>query len=130
MPKNYIPSPDCLTSIYNNPCFCGRWVVVEKAPISQIKIDKALFSFQNEVNLNDVDRICKEFLIGAWYPIMFNPEYFLLDEQHRLAAAKRMELKYIDVVDCGDEAQDVKPTKKIKASQIVREYLLWNEKKH
>lgn len=119
MPKNYIPSPDYLTSMYNNPCFHGRWVVVEKVLISQIRIDKTLFSFQNEVNLNDVDWICKEFHVGAWYPIMINSDYFLLDGQHRLAAAQKMKLKYIDVViDNGDVEQEIKMTRKSKPIKV------------
>lgn len=109
MPKNYIPSPDYLTSMYSNSCFQGRWKVVEKVPVSQIKINKALFSFQNEIGSTAVEWICKEFHVGAWYPIMVNSEYFLLDGQHRLAAAKKMKLKYIDIViDSGDIEQDVK----------------------
>ncbi len=119
MPKNYIPSPDYLTDMYSNPCYQGRWVVVKKVPISQIKIDKNLFSFQNEVDLNDVDWICKEFHIGAWDPIMVNSNYFLLDGQHRLAAAKKMKLKYIDIViDNGDIEQEVKMTRKSKRIKV------------
>jgi hypothetical protein len=115
MPKNYIPSPDYLTNMYSNPCYNGRWKVVEKVLISQIKIDKSLFSFQNEVSSTAVDWICKEFHVGAWYPIMVNSEYYLLDGQHRLAAAKKMKLKYIDVViDYGDKMQEIKPTRKSK----------------
>jgi len=98
MAKNYIPSPDYLTSMYSNPQFDGRWIVVRKVPINKIQIDYSLFSFQNEINQRDVDWICKDFLIEAWYPIMVTPKSFLLDGQHRLAAAKKMGLKYIDVV--------------------------------
>jgi hypothetical protein len=103
MAKNYIPSPDYLTSMYSNPQFGGRWVVVRKIPINKIKIDKSLFSFQNEVSLRQVEGMVKEFTEGGWYPVMVNSDYFLLDGQHRLATAKKMKLKYIDVVvDNGD----------------------------
>ena len=104
MKKTYIASPDYLTSMYSNPQFQGRWVVVTKVPIENIKIDKSLFSFQNEVNWNDVEYMSKNFEQGAWFPVMVNPDFFLLDGQHRLAAAKRMKLKYIDVViDNGEQ---------------------------
>jgi ParB-like chromosome segregation protein Spo0J len=36
--------------------------------------------------------------IYCWIPITVNKELYLLDGQHRLEAAKRMKLKYIDVV--------------------------------
>lgn len=119
MPKNYIPSPDYLTSMYTNPSFYGRWLVVEKVPVSKIKIDKSLFSFRNEVSSTNVEWICKEFHIGAWYPIMVNSEFFLLDGQHRLTAAKKMKLKYIDVVvDYGEDEQEIKPIRKSKQIKL------------
>jgi ParB-like nuclease domain len=98
MKKSYIPSPDYLTSIYSNPQLHGRWVVVTKIPIKKIKVDQSLFSFQNEVNWNAVEYITENFELGAWFPIFVNPDFFLLDGQHRLAAAQKMKLKYIDVV--------------------------------
>lgn len=104
MKKAYIPSPDFLTTMYANPEFNGRWVVMSKIPIDKIKADKALFSHQNEVNWADVESITKNFEIGAWFPIMVNPDFFLLDGQHRLAAAQKMKLKYLDVVvDNGEQ---------------------------
>lgn len=104
MKKAYIPSPDYLTSMYVKPEFNGRWVVVPKIPIDKIKVDKALFSHQNEINWADVNSITEDFEIGAWFPIMVNPNLFLLDGQHRLAAAQKMKLKYLDVVvDSGEQ---------------------------
>jgi hypothetical protein len=41
-------------------------------PIRKIKIDKALFAFQNEVDDKAVDYIVKNFYRGAWYPMMVN----------------------------------------------------------
>ena len=98
MKKTYIPSPGYLTSMYSNPQFHGRWVVVTKTPIEKIRIDKSLFSFQNGVNWNAVEYMTENFELGAWFPIFVNPDFFLLDGQHRLATAKKMKLKYIDVV--------------------------------
>ncbi|HAX71009.1 MAG TPA: ParB/RepB/Spo0J family partition protein [Anaerolineales bacterium] len=104
MKKTYIPSPEYLTSMYAKPEFKGRWVVMSKIPIDKIKVDKTLFSHQNEVNWADVKSITENFEIGAWFPIMVNPNLFLLDGQHRLAAAKKMKLKYLDVVvDNGEQ---------------------------
>jgi hypothetical protein len=94
----YIPSPDYLIFMYSSSEFNGRWVVQTKIPIEKIKIDKALFSFQNDVDMGAVEYLCENFEIGAWYPVMVNTEYFLLDGQHRLAAAQKMGLQYIDIV--------------------------------
>ena len=94
----YIPSPDYLTSMYSKPEFNGRWVVQTKIPIEKLKIDKSLFSFQNDVDMDEVEYMCKNFEISAWYPVMVNPGFFLLDGQHRLVAAQKMNLQYIDVV--------------------------------
>ena len=69
-----------------------------KTPIEKIKVDKTLFSFQNEVNWTEVEYISKNFEIGAWFPIMVNQDFLLLDGQHRLAAAQNMKLKFLDVV--------------------------------
>lgn len=75
-----------------------------KTPIEKIKVDKTLFSFQNEVNWTEVEYISKNFEIGAWFPIMVNRDFFLLDGQHRLAAAQNMKLKFLDVViDNGEQ---------------------------
>ena len=122
MENTYIPSPNHLISMYSNPQFNGRWVVVKKVPISKIKIDKTLFSYQNEVNWNDVNYICTNFEVGGWFPIMVNSDYFLLDGQHRLAAAQKMNLKYLDVVidDGDDEPKDATITKRSKKFTLVR----------
>jgi hypothetical protein len=84
--------------MYSKPEFNGRWVVQTKIPIEKLKIDKSLFSFQNDVDMDEVEYMCKNFEISAWYPVMVNPDFFLLDGQHRLAAAQKMDLQYIDVV--------------------------------
>ena len=104
MKKTYIPSPEYLISMYDKPEFNGRWIVMTKIPIEKIKIDRSLFSFQNEVNWTEVEYISKNFEIGAWFPIMVNRDFFLLDGQHRLAAAQNMKLKFLDVViDNGEQ---------------------------
>lgn len=77
---------------------------MSKIPIEKIKIDKSLFSFQNEVNWSEVEYISRSFEVNAWFPVMVNPDFFLLDGQHRLAAAKKMKLRYLDVViDNGEQ---------------------------
>jgi hypothetical protein len=96
--------------MYAKPEFNGRWVVIPKIPLVKIRIDKALFSFQNEMNWDDVEYMSRNFELGAWFPIMVNPDFFLLDGQHRLAAARKMKLNYIDVViDNGDRPTKKKP---------------------
>jgi hypothetical protein len=109
MKKTYIPSPEYLTSMYSKPEFKGRWIVVLKVPIEKIKVDKSLFSFQNEVNWTEVEYISSNFEIGAWFPVIVNQDFFLLDGQHRLASAQIMKLRHVDVViDTGEETASQK----------------------
>jgi hypothetical protein len=71
---------------------------VERVPLSKIKIDKSLFAWQNNVDPSKVNFIIKNFDIDFWMPVTVNPDYYLLDGQHRLKVARKMGLKYIDVV--------------------------------
>lgn len=95
--KNYIPA-ELWKGTYTNSTICQSFTFVEKVPLSKIKIDKSLFSWQNEVSPSHVDFIVENFDIDFWMPILINSEYFLLDGQHRLQVAKKLGLKYIDVV--------------------------------
>lgn len=92
--KEYIPV-ELWKDTFNKP---PSLIFVERVPLSKIKIDKRLFAHQNEVDPSQVDFIAKHFDIDFWMPIMVSPEYYLLDGQHRLQVAKRLGLKFIDVV--------------------------------
>ena len=77
----------------------SKWgTILHKFEISKISIDKSRFSFCNEVVPSEVDNIAYYFHKDAWEPITLDDEYYLKDGQHRLAAAKKMGLKYIDAV--------------------------------
>lgn len=95
--KTYIPV-ELWKSTYTDPAIAETFTFVEKVPLSKIRIDKKLLSWQNEVSPSFVDFIVENFDIDFWMPILVNPDYFLLDGQHRLQAARIMGLKYIDVV--------------------------------
>ncbi|WP_396174243.1 ParB N-terminal domain-containing protein, partial [Flavobacterium sp.] len=55
-------------------------------------------SFQNDISDKVVNEIVENFELLGWVPITLDKENYLLDGQHRLAAAKKLKLKYIDVV--------------------------------
>lgn len=74
------------------------WTHILKFPIEKIKIDKLLFSFQNEISESAVLYMLMNFDHDAWMPITLNKEHYLLDGQHRLALAKQMGLFYIDAI--------------------------------
>lgn len=95
--KNYIPV-ELWRTTYTRPQIAESFTFVEKVPLSKIKIDKSFFAYQNDVSCSRVDFIIKNFDIDFWMPILINPNYFLLDGQHRLQVAKKLGLKYIDVV--------------------------------
>ena len=95
--KNYIPV-ELWRDTYTNPQLSKAFTFVEKVPLSKIKIDKNLFSWQNKVSLSRVNFIVENFDIDFWMPILISPNYFLLDGQHRLQVARKLGLKYIDAV--------------------------------
>ncbi len=97
--KDYIPAlklnkEDLFVRNFDKP----YWTIINKFKIDEIKIDKTLFEYNNEINSYVLDSIVSNFNLIAWIPITLNKDFFLLDGQHRLEAAKRMNLKYIDVV--------------------------------
>lgn len=98
-PKKYIPAPDFLKNFYLQLNSIPQWTIADKFPISEIKIDKALFAFQNDVDLKQVMQMIENFNIECWEPLMINNnDHFLLDGQHRLITAQKLGLKFIDTV--------------------------------
>jgi hypothetical protein len=99
MKKDYIPCPDYHMdfSIVNMsaPGFCSP---IAKFPLRKIKFNKKYLSYANPVREEDVNWIVNDFHLEGWEPIFLNPKEYLIDGQHRLAAAKRMGLKFMDVV--------------------------------
>jgi hypothetical protein len=93
--SNYIPSPEYWKEMFRK---YPMYSIKEQVPVSEIKINRALFDFNNEVRHGDVDYMCSNFELDAWMPITVSEKLFLLDGQHRLACAKKMGLKYIDAI--------------------------------
>lgn len=94
----YIESPEWFKTYSSFEEHPEIWQIENKVPISKIKIDKQYFALNNEIIPQSVDNIVNEFYLDAWEPITVNQNYFLLDGQHRLESAKRMGLKYIDIL--------------------------------
>lgn len=93
--KNYIKSSNDLKNRYAK--FNG-FSFEDKIPIKKIKINRKLFAFDNSVNMDNVHYRLTNFDKYLWSPITVNKDYYLLDGQHRLAMAKKLGLKYIDVM--------------------------------
>ena len=96
---DYIPAlkfnkEDLFVRNYDKP----YWVPRSKVLLSDIKIDKKIMSYDNPILDNTLNNIITSFDIYRWIPITVNKDFYLLDGQHRLEAARRMKLKYIDVV--------------------------------
>ena len=79
--KNYIPV-ELWRDTYTNPQMAKSFTFVEKVPLSKIKIDKSLFSFQNEVSSSRVEFMVKNFDIDFWMPIIINSDYFLFPDPY------------------------------------------------
>jgi hypothetical protein len=98
MSINYIPSPSHFKNYFTYQKYPDIFKPTNKVPVSKIKIDKKQLSYANEISKNCVVEIINNFHIEGWEPIFISPDYYLIDGQHRLAAARKMKLKFIDVV--------------------------------
>src|SRR5215210_1268265 len=74
------------------------FIPVRKIPLEKIKIDKNLMSFPNPVYESTVQAIIQHFDEWAWFPILINKDYFLLDGQHRIEVARHLNLRFIDAI--------------------------------
>lgn len=90
---DYIPIADFLED-----AFSKYGELIHKFPIEKIKFNKNRLSYANPVLDSTVNNIVYNFHKEGWEPISLDTDYYLRDGQHRLAAAKMMGLKYIDVV--------------------------------
>lgn len=90
------------------------FIPFRKIPIENIKFDRSLLSFPNPIYEGTVQTILEHFNEYAWFPILINKDYFLLDGQHRLEVAHRLNLRFIDAIIDNQEA-----VKEI-AEQIVK----------
>lgn len=86
----------CFSAVNSvSPGFCTP---IKKYPIDKIKFSKKYLSIANKVSETEVGGIVSDFHIEGWEPIFLNPKNYLIDGQHRLAAAKIMGLTLVDVV--------------------------------
>jgi len=88
--SKYIPSPEHWKEMYRKYDF---YEVKERIAIDEIKINRALFSFNNPVSASAVEYMCGNFEENAWMPVTVTEKLFLLDGQHRLACAKKLGLE-------------------------------------
>lgn len=112
MNRNYIPCYEAFMNFSTvNSSAQGFCTPIKKLPINKIKFNKKYLSYPNPIREESVNWIVNDFYQDAWEPIFLNPKYYLKDGQHRLEAAKRMGLKYIDVVIINEELnkQNSKP---------------------
>jgi len=103
--KNYISSPKRFKQkiSFLGSSFMwerGYWTAEEKVEINKIKFDKLPYVDHCKLDKEYVKGIVSDFYLEVWEPIRVNDEYVLVDGQHRIAAAKIMGLKYIDVIIC------------------------------
>jgi len=108
--RNYIPVKKhwlAMCTKFDKP----YWTPALRLPIEQIKIDKSLFDYQNEVSQSDVLYMLMNFDRDAWMPITIDKNYYLLDGQHRLALARLMGIRYIDAVIQDTELLEGHPKK-------------------
>jgi len=98
MKRNYISCPTCFMDYYAYTNYPDIYKPTKKVNIELIRINKRYFAFPNKVDSSAVAAIVNNFCLDAWEPIFINSNFYLTDGQHRLAAANKMKLKYLDVV--------------------------------
>lgn len=96
--RYYIPTPKHWSDMYVRNFDKPYWTPQVKVSIDRIRIDRNKFAFNNKVSTSKVFDILINFDKELWIPIMVDKEYFLLDGQHRLAVARQLGLKYVDVI--------------------------------
>lgn len=119
---NYIPALEMnkeglFVRNYDKP----YWKVYNKFELEKIKIDSNKFSYKNEIDKSLIENIIANFDLTFWIPITLDKEYYLLDGQHRLEAAKKMGLDYIDVVIQDNEllSDDNSKNNKVKKQLVL-----------
>jgi len=92
---NYIPCKSCYKDYSLFKRYPTIFIPKDKVPIKKIQFNK---QYPNPFIEEDVNYIVNDFCIDGWEPIWINQNHFLIDGQHRLTAAKKMGLKYVDVI--------------------------------
>ncbi|KAF0149720.1 MAG: hypothetical protein FD143_2701 [Ignavibacteria bacterium] len=93
----------------------GAFTPIKKFPIDKIKFNKKFLSYANPVSETAVDWIVNNFHIEGWEPVFLNQKEYLIDGQHRLTAAKKIGLKYMDVAIFDETAQPIMKDKRIES---------------
>ena len=115
--RDYIKSSDNFKNILAK--FNG-FSFEDRTAIEKIKINRKLFAFDNSVNMDDVYYMLVNFDKYLWSPITVNKDYYLLDGQHRLALAKQLGLRYIDVmIEDKNKMEYSKESVKFKKTDLI-----------
>ncbi len=117
--KHYIESPKHWKDMYTRASVNDEWKPMDKVPISRIRVDKGLLAFPNDVDFKHVHDMIDNFDQDVWIPILVNQYFYLLDGQHRLTVAKKMRLKYIDVIIEDRELLEQPLTRKKTALELL-----------
>lgn len=92
--RDYLPAPKHTMTLMHKG-FEGYHTAILKVPINQIKRPN---SYPNELDEREAFRILMEFDRERWDPVYIDPEYNLLDGQHKLWVAKQMGYHFIDAI--------------------------------
>lgn len=99
MNQDYLPCPPWMLDLKTFNGFTNDsklwWKGITKVPIKAIKEPNI---YPNEIEPQSICYILSNFYPEAWEPVMVDDNFFLRDGQHRLEVARRLGLKYIDVI--------------------------------
>ena len=95
---HYIPTRPHWNEMYVKNFDLPYWTPEAKVPIGKIRIDRKRLAFDRPVAKSDVSQMVANFDPEVWMPITVDRDYCLVDGQHRLAVARELGLRFIDVV--------------------------------
>jgi hypothetical protein len=96
--KHYIPVDAFFLEMFAN-AFPKDCTAVRRFPIKNIRFNKRLLPYNyTGIDYEEVDYLVNNFYLESWEPFKVNKDYYLIDDRNRLEAAKRMKLRYVDII--------------------------------
>jgi ParB-like nuclease domain len=75
-----------------------NWFFKSKVLLDDIKLPENSLESRDWIDKETINNIVNDFYPSGWEAVRVNPKMEILDGYHRLVAAKKLGLKYIDII--------------------------------